>query len=72
MKELHKWKYIEYQPSKNPIKGSTVNMFTFDKSSGNSSDTSTARALRPYINSNKQVKHTNSDVNQNKNFDEPL
>ena len=35
-------------------------------------DKTTATALRPYINSNKHPKHTNSHVNQNKNFDEPL
>ena len=72
IKDLHNWKYIEYKPSKNPIKGSEVNMFTFDKSSGDSSDTSTVRALRPYIKDNKQLKHINKHVNQNKNYDEPL
>lgn len=38
------------------------------------SDTSTVQALSPYINSNKHLKPNtkNSNVNQNKNFNEPL
>src|ERR1700751_2356910 len=30
MKELHNWKYFEYQPSYNPLKGSKVHMYNFD------------------------------------------
>jgi hypothetical protein len=31
--ELHKWDYLKYIPSHNPLKGSLVNMFIFDTSS---------------------------------------
>ena len=72
MKDLSSWGYIQYHPSHDPIKGSTVNMFTFDTTTKSTTDKTTATALRPYINSNKHPKHTNSHVNQNKNFDEPL
>ncbi len=34
--ELSNWNYLEYRPSKNPMKGSTVNMYTFGTSSGTS------------------------------------
>ncbi|MEQ8472566.1 MAG: hypothetical protein RIC35_15350 [Marinoscillum sp.] len=72
MKDLHNWNYIHYQPSHNPLRGSTVNMFSFDMSSDTTSDKSSERALRPYINSTKQVKQSNTHVNQNKDFNEPL
>ncbi|MGL1885502.1 MAG: hypothetical protein OCD76_03215 [Reichenbachiella sp.] len=76
IKDLHNWKYLEYLPSKNPYRGSRVNMYRFDNSSGNSSskstDNSTVIALRPSINSIKHNKHINSHVNENKNFNEPL
>jgi len=29
MNDLSNWKYIEYKPSKNPFKGSIINMFNF-------------------------------------------
>ena len=32
IKDLHKWKYLEYLPSYNPLKGSLVNMFKFETS----------------------------------------
>ncbi|MBU2912697.1 hypothetical protein [Reichenbachiella agariperforans] len=79
IKDLHRWQYIDYQPSNNPLKGSKVNLYTFDntsdKSTDNTSDNSTVRALRPFINSNKHskpYKHTNSHINENKNYNEPL
>lgn len=31
--ELHKWDYLNYIPSHNPLKGSLVNLFNFDTSS---------------------------------------
>ena len=31
--ELHKWGYLNYMPSHNPLRGSLVNMFIFDTSS---------------------------------------
>lgn len=72
IKDLSKWMYIEYLPSKNPMKGSRVNMYRFDNSTGKSSDNSPVIVLRPSINSNKHYKHINSNVNQNKNYNEPL
>ena len=36
--ELSKWNYLEYKPSKNPMKGSTINMYTFGTSSGTSDE----------------------------------
>ena len=72
IKELDRWGYIQYTPSFNPFRGSLVNLYSFDKGSDKSTDKGSERVLRPYINSNKQLKHTNSDVNQNKNYDEPL
>lgn len=79
IKDLHHWQYIEYMPSRNPMKGSKINMYTFDNSSDNSTDNtsgnSTVIALRPSINSNKHSKHykqINSHVNENKNYNEPL
>lgn len=32
MRQLNDWKYLEYKPSHNPMKGSVVNMFNFDTS----------------------------------------
>ena len=63
IKELSKWGYIEYQPSKNPMRGSKVHMYIFDtctdisteRSSDMSPDTSDEyqpiHLLRPSINS---------------------
>ncbi len=72
LKELDSWGYLEYIPSHDPIKGSRVNMFTFDTTTKTTTDTTTATALRPYINSNKQSKQVNNDSNLKKNYDEPL
>ena len=85
LRDLDDYGYLEYEPSHNPLKGSRINMLNFDTSGGTSdgqavsntspkNDTSTVQALSPYINSNKQIKQNskNSNVNQNKNFNEPL
>lgn len=72
LKELDSWGYLEYIPSHDPIKGSKVNMFTFDTTTKTTTDTTTATALRPYINSSKQSKQVNNDSNLKKNYDEPL
>lgn len=42
--ELSEWKYLEYLPSKNPMKGSTINMYTFGTSTGTTSSTSSGQA----------------------------
>lgn len=36
--ELCDWSYLEYRPSKNPMKGSTINMYIFGTSSGTSGE----------------------------------
>ncbi|PHR48164.1 MAG: transcriptional regulator [Fluviicola sp.] len=36
--ELSDWNYLEYRPSKNPMKGSAINMYIFGTSSGTSGD----------------------------------
>lgn len=58
IKDLQKWKYLEYIPSKNPFKGSTVNMFIFEPSEKQASNINSSKseqvpeqALVPYINS---------------------
>lgn len=63
LKQLDEWGYIQYLPSYNPLKGSLVNLYSFDKgcgrgtdkgssnSSDNSADNSTVRVVRPSINS---------------------
>lgn len=79
LRELSEFQYFEYLPSNNPLKGSLINMYNFgtstvqalDKSSPKSG-TSTVQVVGPSINSNKHLKHKQSHVNQNKNYDEPL
>lgn len=85
LRDLDDFGYLKYEPSHNPLKGSRINMLSFDTTIDTStvqalsntspkSDTSTVQALSPYINSNKQIKQNskNSNVSQNKNFNEPL
>ena len=38
IKQLDQWEYLQYKPSNNPMKGSTVNMYTFGTSSGTSTE----------------------------------
>lgn len=79
LKDLSDYQYLKYIPSHNPFRGSQVHMYNFDTSSvqalansSRKSDTSAVQALSPSINSNKRIKHTNSESQKNKNFDEPL
>lgn len=72
LKELHLWKFIDYRPSNNPVKGSLVYMYTFGNSTGHTTGASSERVLVPYINSNKPIKHLNNRDNQNKDYDIPL
>ncbi len=39
LKQLDEWGYINYLPSHNPMKGSLVNLYTFDTTTDKSSDT---------------------------------
>ena len=41
LKELDSWGYIKYQPSHNPMKGSLVYLYTFDKSSDTTNNITT-------------------------------
>ena len=79
LKELHEYGYLSYEPSHNPLRGSIVYLFDFSTSSEQAPNmssvkngTSSEQALHPYINSIKHNKHLNNQVNQNKNYDEPL
>jgi len=65
IKDLHKWEYLEYLPSYNPLKGSLVNMFKFETSNkqavnGNHSKNEQVleQALVPSINS---INNTNNN-----------
>lgn len=51
LKELHKFGYIEYLPSYNPNKGSTINLYTFD----NGTDKGGVNVLIPFNKHNKQI-----------------
>lgn len=66
IKELHHWKYLLYEPSHNPFKGSRIKMFNFGTSDGQvlhpsdtKSETSTGQALVP-INKPIQTKKNNT------------
>tara|TARA_R100000935_G_C2841513_1_gene171348 strand:+ start:10731 stop:11378 length:648 start_codon:yes stop_codon:yes gene_type:complete len=62
LNKLHDQKYIQYQPSHNPYKGSRVRMLIFDTSSKqalNKYETSSKQALTPLINYNKQKRNFN-------------
>ncbi len=72
IKELDKWGYFKYEPSFNPLKASKLHLYRFDKGGDKGSDKGLVKVLRPYIKHNKQGKHINAHVNQNKNYDEPL
>lgn len=56
LKQLHQWKYIDYQPSHNPLKGSRVNMFIFD--------TTSEQVVIPLINISKQIKQETIEYNE--------
>ncbi len=66
LKQLDEWGYIKYMPSHNPMKGSLVNLYTFDtttdKSSNITADKSTDNTpvtlVRPSINTINNKKHT--------------
>lgn len=77
LKELHDKKYIKYKPSKNPLKGSVINLYRFDTSSdivvnkySTSSDTSSGTSsdtLYKLLNY-KTIKHIEDNymlVNEN-------
>ena len=60
IRELDCWKYLIYNPSHNPFKGSRIKLFHFGTSDGQAVDLPlpiSGQALVPYINNNKQDKH---------------
>ena len=71
LKQLDEWGYIQYLPSYNPLKGSLVNLYNFDKGCGkgtdkgcsnrsdNGADNSAVRVVRPSINS---LNNTNKET----------
>ena len=75
LKELDTYGYIQYLPSFNPLKGSTVNLFDFnkgtdnscDKGSGKATDKACERLVRPSINNTNKRKHTNIKTREKEN-----
>lgn len=58
MKELDAWGYFRYEPSYNPLRGSKVYMYRFDRGTDKADGQLTIKAVRPSlnnINSNKQI-----------------
>jgi hypothetical protein len=78
LRELDKYNYIQYQPSFNPLKGSTVNLLNFDKGTSkgcdkgsghstdkgcdNGTDKGSERLVRPSINNIKHNKQINNNT----------
>lgn len=74
LKELERWGYIAYHPSKNPLKGSLVDMCIFSTSdahvvhhSSSKNGTSRAYLLHPSINSINILNSKHSDSAQSEN-----
>ncbi|AEA44956.1 hypothetical protein [Fluviicola taffensis] len=83
LKELDKFGYLKYEPSRNPQKGSLVYLFIFDTTSelaknyeDTSTDTTSEPRVRPYINNIKHTKQlkqpkTNKGENEKLRFSPP-
>ncbi len=64
LRQLHEWGYIQYEPSKSPLRGSKVQMFIFDTSTNTSGDTTAntsdeqvlIQQVRPSINNTNNKK----------------
>ncbi|PWK17111.1 hypothetical protein LX78_02850 [Xanthomarina spongicola] len=74
IKELHHWKYVVYDPSHNPYRGSKIKMLKFETSSGQAevhnrpkNETSTGQALVPKY---KHIQTIENNKNINK-LDQP-
>ncbi len=54
LKDLHKWNYIQYEPSFNPMRGSKVNLYSFDtpddKADNTGNDIGAVQVVIPSIN----------------------
>ncbi|WP_127025099.1 hypothetical protein [Flagellimonas beolgyonensis] len=75
IKELSHWKYIDYEPSHNPFKGSRIKMFDFGTSSGQvlypsrtDIGTSSGQVLVP-INKHIQTKENNENHSKQGDFE---
>ena len=75
LKELDTYGYIQYLPSFNPLKGSTVNLFDFNKGTDNSCDKGSSKAtdkacerlVRPSINKRKHINNKTREKENSKN-----
>lgn len=56
IKELHHWKYFNYQPSHNPLKGSKIYMFKFETSIEQDDEQLSGQPLVPSLNKKKENK----------------
>jgi hypothetical protein len=57
LKELDQFGYIDYMPSYNPNKGSTINLYTFNTACDTASDISSVQVVIPFNKHNKQKKN---------------
>jgi len=74
IKEMHHWKYLLYEPSHNPFKGSRIKMFNFGTSDGQALyptrtniGTSNGQAV---VSINKHIQTVKNNKNENK-LDQP-
>lgn len=74
IKELHHWKYLIYEPSHNPFKGSRIKMFNFGTSGGQAlypsrtnNGTSNGQAV---VSINKHIQTEKNNTNETK-LDQP-
>ncbi len=72
LKQLHEWNYIKYKPSYNPHRGSLVHLNNLEKGSGNATVQEAGKAVVPLYKHKKQNKHINKNIDQSKNYQEPL
>ena len=74
IKELHHWKYLLYEPSHNPFKGSRIKMFNFGTSDGqalypNPTNIGTSNG-QAVVSINKHIQTGKNNTNDNK-LDQP-
>lgn len=74
IKELHHWKYLIYEPSHNPFKGSRIKMFNFGTSNGqalypNPTNIGTSNG-QAVVSINKHIQTGKNNTNDNK-LDQP-
>ncbi len=61
IKELHAWRYLEYRPSHNPLKGSKVYMFNFETSDKQVLEQVPGQLVGPLNKQYKQNKQTKTE-----------